>query len=187
MNKFFLILIISIIFISGCSTKQAGNNNMQSQLYVEAKGEIPQKQKASEDNAALSLKLYKLDKTLTQGEIITTLNEIAIYDDETEGTIIEFGLNINNTSQNDVYTSYDISPIVLNTGEQIDETYKCDIHRVFKAANKEGYVIYKAKTSKEEIKTIRWIVASPLYNGSEIIGRECDVLLELKENVNIDK
>lgn len=124
---------------------------------------------------------YRVNKEFDQGGVITTVKDISLYkDEESQGiNIICFDLKVTNRSGNDVYMVFDISPIVLSTGEQVDGTPMCEIYRVFKDAMKEGKLRYRIKSSMDGITTIRWIPGSPLYSGSNLMGSEIDYTFNL--------
>lgn len=122
------------------------------------------------------MRIYRIDKAFDQGGVITTVGSIALYEDNEDDkyNVIEFDINVTNNSGKDVYMLYYISPIILSTGEQKDETDKCDIYKIFRGVIKDGKLVYRVKSSLSDIKTIRWVMASPLHNGSEILGNDCD-------------
>jgi hypothetical protein len=180
--------VMVVILLSGCSSKKINTiekptldtNTTENNINDVKVDSINEKN----DIKSQEVSTYKWNKAFNQSSIVTTVEEISIYKDNLnpEYNIICFNLKVQNESGKDVYLTYDISPIILNTGEQVDETDRCNINRLFKSAVKEGQLLYSIKSKVEDIKTIRWILTSPLYNGSEIIGEDCDFTFDLTQN-----
>jgi len=182
-RKILIVLILISTLLSGCKSQDNISYNVKptEDKIVEAEP-VPDHFEKSIVSIQRILS-YNVNRSFDQGGVITTVRKISIYpDSEYAGyNIIEFDLGVKNTSGKDVYMVYDISPIILSTGEQIDDTEKCSIHRVFKTAFKEGQLKYKVKTNISDIKTIRWVLVSPLHGGSEIIGSDEDFTFNLEE------
>lgn len=186
-NKIVAFFTAVIILLTGCSLKQTSGKEQNITVKEERieslsspeKSMDPQTINNTEYEAGIS---YNINKEFKQGEVTTTVREISLYPD-TQGpggyNVIKFNISVKNSTGKDIYMVYDISPLVLNTGEQIDFASKCDIHRVFKDVVKDGVLTYKTKSKIEDIKTLRWVIASPMYNGTQLIGKEWDFIFML--------
>jgi len=193
-----LVLLIVVVFgitFGGCTSERVTSENVKNgsdidNQYTESHNIHNKDIEGSNqmvEKLFIPVTAFRVYETFDQGGIVTLVKDILLYSHEENNncSIIQFNLQVRNNSDKDAYMLYDISPIVLNTGEQKDDTDRCTIHRVFKSAVKEGELVYEVKSRIESIKTIRWVLAGPLHNytnadsSGEIIGGDCDFTFNL--------
>jgi hypothetical protein len=175
-------VIIIVMSMWGCSAQEEETGSL-GPVY-EAYPSPVEPQWAEQDmEESIPRVVCNIGKSFEQEGVITTVKEILMYpDDESpEYNIICFNLNVRNDSCSDVFMTLDISPLLLNTGEQVDDTDSCDIHRMMKTAVKDGSIEYKVKSSISDIKSIRWILVNPMSQDNRIMGKDCDYTFYLEE------